>query len=305
MGVAARRNPLAWRYLLNFAPAISYRHPRLTGEQSRLVQALNRDGIAITTASALFGTDPAYSELETAVYNLEREQQRELDAVRSGRTATGEKAFLHEMLGPRPTLDVQTPFARFPLHERILQIANAYFGMYTRLRGYNVWHTFVSDSGARQSQLWHRDREDLLILKVFVYLNDVDDGAGPFTYAPGTHKKGSVQQLPESFDENGVRRSTDEQMSAVVPPERWIKAMGPRSSIIFADTHGYHKGGHCTRTDRLMYHCMFTSPASESKELLVWPDAMPAADDVARAVALAPSRRRMWLTLPATRALRS
>jgi hypothetical protein len=228
----------------------------LDGESARVLRDVNRDGIAITTAEKLFGSDPAYANLESAVEKLEREQAPQLEAIRvangSGRSV--EKNFLHELLGPRPVLDPSTPFARFALNERILRIANAYFGMYTRLRVYNVWHTFVSPGDAKQSQLWHRDREDLLILKVFVYLNDIDDGAGPFTYAPGTHKKGPIQTHPPSFDEQGVRRSTDEQMATVVPASKWIKAIGPKSSIIFADTHGYHKGGHCTERDRIMYH---------------------------------------------------
>ena len=301
--VAARRNPLTWRYVFNFAPSVAYRQPSFDGESARVLADLNRDGIAITTAPALLGNDAAYPSLEAAVGDLEREQAAELQSRRSGAGGDGnvEKTFLHELLGPRPVLDTTTPFAQFALHTRILQIANAYFGMYTRLRAYNVWHTFVSGSGARQSQLWHRDREDLLILKVFVYLNDVDDGAGPFTYAPGTHKKGAIQRIPESFDENGVRRSTDEQMAAVVPAARWIKAIGPRSSIIFADTHGYHKGGHCTERDRIMYHCMFTSPASESKELLVRPQTLAHNGDPARAVALAGQKRRVWLRMPSLR----
>jgi hypothetical protein len=298
--VAARKHPVTWRYLFNFAPAVSYRSAALEGEAARVLHDLNRDGIAITTADALFGADRAYADLAAEVERLEREQAPQLEAIRnangSGRAV--EKSFLHELLGPRPELDPTTPCARFALNQRILRIANAYFGMYTRLRTYNVWHTFVSSTDAKQSQLWHRDREDLLILKVFVYLNDVDDGAGPFTYAPGTHKKGPIQTLPPSFDEQGVRRSTDEQMATVVPASRWIKAVGPRASIIFADTHGYHKGGLCRERDRIMYHCMFTSPASESKELLARPPHALRADDVAHQVALAGPRRRMWLTLP-------
>lgn len=300
LSVAARKNPVTWRYLFNMAPALSYRSAAIEGESARVLRDLNRDGIAIASASALFGPDPAYNELQAAVDKLEQEQAGALDAIRAanGDGRKVEKTFLHELLGPRPVLDPTTPFARFALNQRILRIANAYFGMYTRLRVYNVWHTFVSTSDAKQSQLWHRDREDLLILKVFVYLNDVFDGAGPFTYAPGTHKKGPIQQTPPSFDEAGVQRSTDEQMATVAPSSKWIKAAGPRGTVIFADTHGYHKGGHCTERDRIMYHCMFTSPASESKELLQRPKQTPPADDVAHAVALAGPRKRMWLTLP-------
>ena len=297
---AARKHPFTWRYLYNAAPALAYRSPSLDQESSRILGDLNRFGIALTHADKLFGADSGFRDMETAVARLEQERRAELDSMRARANETGSahKSFLFELLGSRPALDPRDAFARFALHDRILNLANEYFGMYTRLREYNVWHTFVSSAGARQSQLWHRDREDRLILKVFVYLNDVDEGAGPFTYAPGTHEKGPIRTPPAAFNENGVLRSTDEQMSAVVPHDQWIRGMGPKGTIVFADTHGYHKGGHCTERDRIMYHCMFTSPASESKELMTRPAAAEPAPDLARAVALAPARRRLWLTLP-------
>jgi hypothetical protein len=139
--------------------------------------------------------------------------------------------------------------------------------MYTRLRYYNVWHTFATTGEARESQLWHRDREDFKILKVFVYLSDVDEGAGALTYARGSQRSRGLKSNPECFVEGGVKRSKDEQMAAVVPPERWVQAKGPTGTIVFADTSGYHKGGLARERDRLMYVCMFTSPSSQSKEL--------------------------------------
>jgi hypothetical protein len=141
--------------------------------------------------------------------------------------------------------------------------------MHAKLRYYNVWKTFASTEQARESQLWHFDREDNYILKIFLYLDDVDEGAGPFTYAPGTHKKGKYRAIePEYFLEGSVRRTTDDQMNAVFAEDRWIRALGKKGTIIFADTRGFHKGGEARTKDRLMYTCMYTSPASQSKNLI-------------------------------------
>jgi hypothetical protein len=117
--------------------------------------------------------------------------------------------------------------------------------------------------------LWHRDREDFLITKIFVYLSDVDEGAGPFTYARGTHPKGDVRKEPGYSLEGNVRRSTDEQMAEVLAPERWFRGVGPKGTIIFADTRGYHRGGLARERDRVMYTAMFTSQASQSEEFMV------------------------------------
>lgn len=303
---ALRNTELGWRYAFNLAPALGYWRDRrpLAGEGGRVLGDLNRDGIAITSANALLGPVSLFDEVDGTVMRMEEERAAELDELRraaSDTSSLASKAYLCELLGTTPPLETGSVFARFALQDPILDVANAYFGMYTRMRQYNVWHNFVNQAPPRQSQLWHRDREDRQILKVFVYLKDVDDGAGPFTYAPGTHVKGPIQKLPESFREHGVPRSTDEQMEKVVPRERWIKGTAPRGAIVFADTHGYHKGGEARTQDRLMYMCMFTSPASESKELMARPAGPLLMPDVARAVALSPPRRRFWVTLPATR----
>ena len=220
--------------------------------------------MALSSVSRLLGFDSDFRELQRAVERLELKKGSETG---SKGAPAGEKTFNGELLGEYPLLEPDNIFARFALQHPILEVANAYFGMYTRLRYYNVWHTFATKDQARQSQLWHRDREDFKILKVFVYLSDVDEGAGPLTYAMGSQLSRGLRRNPEYFVEGGVKRSNDAQMAAVVPPSEWLKATGPRGTIVFADTSGYHKGGLARERDRLMYVCMFTSPASQSKEL--------------------------------------
>ena len=124
----------------------------------------------------------------------------------------------------------------------------------------------------RESQLWHFDREDKLIVKAFVYLDDVEAGTGPFTYAPGTHPKGIHASLkPEFMMEGNVRRTSDAHMEAACPRAEWRVCTGKKGTIIFADTRGYHKGGEARTGDRLMFTCMYTSPASQSKDLIRFP----------------------------------
>jgi hypothetical protein len=294
---AGRNFELTWRYVFNLAPTLAYkfRPGPISGEAGRVLADLNRNGVAMTSARALLGPDSCYDELATAVDELERDLAERLAAERAAANdfdAIGRKTFMRELLGGRPVLDPDNTYARFALQGPILQIANAYFGMYTRLRYYNVWHTFATQARARESQLWHRDREDHYILKVFVYLSDVDDGAGPFTYAAGSHSKGRLRREPAYFLEGNVKRSYDADMAEVVPEGRWIKAAGPTGTIVFADTHGYHKGGLARERDRIMYTCMFTSQASQSQELLERPGQIAFPPDRERAFALTTRRRR-------------
>lgn len=274
-----RQNEFFWRYGFNFRPSVNYKlnFPAATNTNAeQVVENLNRDGIAVTSIDELLADKKPFAELDAAVESLlenRREELQEIKLKAGDASAIGEKTFNVELLGSEVKFDAESVFARFALQETFLNIANAYFGMLVKLRYYNVWQTFATVGAARESQLWHFDREDNYILKLFLYLKDVDEGAGPFTYAPKTHRKGTLWgKQPEFSLEKNVMRSTDEQMSAVVPKENWVKGIGKKGTIIFADTRGFHKGGEARTDDRLMFTAMFTSPASDSKRLLHFPD---------------------------------
>lgn len=273
-----RNNELVWRYGFNFSPSVNYSFgsdSKLSPTERSVLNKLNRDGIALSSIDDLFADTSEFGELNSAVEGVISSRDEEialLESQAADTTKIGSKTFNLELLGSRLKFDPADTFSRFALNPEFLNIANAYMRMYAQLRYYNVWYTFATNTAARESQLWHFDREDNYILKIFVYLKDVDIGTGPFTYAPGTHRKGPYwNQNPESFNENNVLRTTDEQMSAVIPRERWITATGRKGTVVFADTRGYHKGGEARDSNRLMYTCMFTSPASDSKRLLDYP----------------------------------
>lgn len=248
---------------------------RLTKSDAEIVRSLNSDGVVVVPFDNLV-TDVSFCDLKTAATDLVASRAPDISKLKDAAKidpSIGRKTFNLEMLGSELTFDPTNIFARFALSRSFVNIANSYFRMQTRLRYYNVWYTSASETTARESQLWHFDREDRYILKVFVYLSDVDIGSGPFTYAPGTHKKGRFSSIaPAFFDENGVRRTTDEQMSNVYPPERWRVCTGMKGTVVFADTRGFHKGGEARTSDRLMFTCMYTSPASESRKLIRYPE---------------------------------
>jgi hypothetical protein len=296
----ARGYEFIWRYVYNLGPTLSYTlsRPRLSTEAKRVLCELNQDGVAITSAARLLGLNSCYEELSAAVVKAECNLSAEIESARVASTVdrkVGSKKFIVPLLGDAPLLDLTSVYARFALQREVLDVANAYLGMYGRLRYFNVWHTLASNGGPQESQLWHRDREDLLILKAFVYLTDVNSASGPFTYAPGTHLRGRVRKEPRFFLEGGVRRSDDSQMADAVRPKDWVEGTGPKGTIIFADTAGFHKGGFATANDRLMYTCMFTSPASDSKEFFQRTELAHRRTNAALAYALAPPQRGPWI----------
>jgi hypothetical protein len=172
----------------------------------------------------------------------------------------------------------------------LIAIANSYFGMLTKLRYFNVWHNFPTQDPPKASQLWHRDPEDRAVLKMFVYLTDVDENCGPLSYARGTHFYGSIKKsAPSIIHKEGnvyVRRSDDQQMSRLVPESRWFTATVPKRTIVLADTTGYHKGGWVRAGERVVYTCMFASRASTSPEIFRRSIPLPGYNDPALAFAI-------------------
>lgn len=270
---AARRSPLVWRFYHNLKPTLNYRFKPglkpISAETDRVLRDLNADGIAVTSVEALLGAEGV------ELFRLVRDEIAGHDVRDSGPIAEArvkaqnpvngdEKAFNYSYIVGKRTLTWSDAPLRFALQSSILRLANRYFGMLTRIRYCNVWRTFATQAPARDSQLWHRDRDDHLTVKMFVYLEDVDEGAGPFQYAKGTHPKGPERREPQGKPERpgGPLRTTDEEMAAIVPRDRWHLAVGKAGTIIFADTRGYHCGGRARERDRMMFIAMFVSSST-------------------------------------------
>lgn len=264
---AANRTGPTWRYGVNLGPTLRWRRDRRGAEArtggltSALLGDLDRDGIAVTRLDDLVGEDAATALLD-ATRQARADGAAEVDAARSRRNEADDgtpKPFVVEVLGGAPP-DPAGPLGCFALDPAVLAVVHGYYGMHVRWRYQDIWHTFVTDQPPSQSQLWHRDPEDRLILKVFVALEDVDAGAGPFHYAPGTHAKGRARRRPDATVVDGrTPRSDDAQMARVVPPDRWVQAVGPAGTVVFADTRGFHKGGHATERERVLLVTQYLS----------------------------------------------
>jgi hypothetical protein len=218
---------------------------------ARLLADVRRDGIAFGRFEELFGSKELFEQAAAEARRL-----KDAHAAASGGDPGEDerKPFIARLLSSK--LDAGSPFAKIALDPRLLEVANGYMGMRSLLWAADVWWTFPTPGPAVETQLWHRDGDDLMNLKLFVYFKDVNRDAGPFCYAPGTHPLGTSRRLPER---DAGARSTDEQMAAVVPPEDWIVATGEAGTVILADTCGYHKQVKPEGDDRLLYMVQYTS----------------------------------------------
>jgi hypothetical protein len=196
-----------------------------------VLEALRRDGVAITDAETVFGDRAWFAAADAEAQRLYAQPRERRDAEAGSKAtfltklATGSFAWDHA-------------FVSLAIHPHALAIANGYLRMRSTLRALDLWLTEPTPGPAVQTQLWHRDADDVVNVKMFVYFTDVTRAAGPLCYARGTHPLGPRRELPE-HDEQG--RSTDEQVERVAPTSEWVLCEGKPGTVVFADTCGYHK----------------------------------------------------------------
>jgi len=116
----------------------------------------------------------------------------------------------------------------------ILNIAKNYLNCNPILIQTNLW---ISKDGSQdQSNLFHQDYDDVNFLKIFIYLNDVNEDNGPHCYV-----KGSLKNMITPNNYEPSQRLSDEYIYENYK-ENVIKICGNKGTMIIEDTNGFHKG---------------------------------------------------------------
>lgn len=245
-----------WYYLLNREGRKMYKlYPPLLNEvQKRIVKDLKSNGYALTNLRQLFPNSNYENQLQSYIK----------DKVSRGDTEVKKgKSFLIELWEHIPALDFNHPFIRLGLDGTVLKIVNSYLGVWSKLSLFSLHLTVPVAHRADpvKSQRWHRDPEDKLMCKMFVYLNDIDENSGPFMYVAGSHHGGCWRRLAPQHPPKGFYPPPGlvEQM---VPQEDIKTFTGRAGTVIFCDTSGLHKGGYASSGHRIMFTVGYNSQAS-------------------------------------------
>ncbi len=249
---------------------------------SPAVAAVARDlasgGIAVTRLSDLFPGE-LVSELDR--YVLRQWERlgidRQIGELRARPTASQEKtSYLLDLWEGEHRLDLSNPFVRFSLSVPVLSIVSSYLGMLPKFREFFLQVTAPVASGdPYASQRWHADPDDRRMVKVFLYLNGVDETAGPFSYIRCSHGGGRWRHLFPFAPKARSRRPDPAFIQAHVPAEDIVVATGPAGTLIFCDTSGVHRGGYATRGHRTMWTGVYTTPASALPKRISVPASLP------------------------------
>jgi len=274
-----------WRYVMNAGPTRDHKRAGngLSAEAARVLADLNRDGCATSSLEALTGDPTLLGRLQALAKEFEDERADEVAAKRRALEQVDDlgdgntKPYLVEYLDrERPVIEPNGLLAQLALNPGIKGVADAYYGLRTRIADINIWRNLPSRHKPVSSQLWHRDQpDDHLVLKMFVYLEDVTEGAGPLSYVKGSHGKGDRKWRPQGtlYDGHNVR-AQDDDMNREVPEARRPRFTGPAGTVVLADTLGWHKGGQATSEPRLLIQVLFASQGATDHRQLGVPEGL-------------------------------
>lgn len=242
MGCLERRSDAIYQALLEqFASQL----PPLEADDRSIVEALHQHGIFITTLTAL--DIPSTASVLNSSQNLLPELALIPASHRSNKREFLIKASRNQLL-KHPEIFL------WGLEERLLNIVENYLGLPSAYHGVYFRRDLANGVSGR-TRLWHLDKEDRRMVKIIVYLRDVNEGNGPFQYLSSQLTPSIIQILGYDY---GI--ITDARMQQVVPLSQWTSCIGAAGTVIFVDpARIFHRGKMPIDADRFTLFFDFSS----------------------------------------------
>jgi hypothetical protein len=236
--------------------------PELDDVQRRILADVEAEGYATVAFTELFG-DEQWQELEAMRDRFVAETEADLTKGGDNVRVRAGKEFVVRLHSYGVQLSLDDPWFRTAASYRLLDLANAYLEMWSKLEYVDVWYSVPqpADAARISSQRWHRDYNDQHLLKVFLYLVDVDEAMGPFQYVPGSQPGGQYADA-WPWEPLGKNYPTEEELEALIPSSSVRAFTAPQGTLIFCNTAGFHRGGFSTTSPRVLATATYSSPAS-------------------------------------------
>jgi ectoine hydroxylase-related dioxygenase (phytanoyl-CoA dioxygenase family) len=237
--------------------------PVLDDVQRRILREVEENGFTVATFEELFEDPGHWAQLEAMRDGFVSETEADLAKGGEHVRVRAGKEFVVRLHSYGVALGMDDPWFRSAASRRILDIANAYLEMWSKLEYVDVWYSVPQPADAPRisSQRWHRDYNDKHLLKVFLYLVDVDENMGPFQYVPGSQPGGPYADA-WPWQPLGQNYPTEEELEALIPTSEIKAFTAPKGTLIFCNTAGFHRGGFSTSDPRVLATATYSSPAS-------------------------------------------
>ncbi len=121
------------------------------------------------------------------------------------------------------------------LEERLLDWVEQYIQLPVSYLGVNL-RKDIPNGQQVGTRLWHLDGEDTCVVKILVYLSDVEPEHGPFEYVPKSAFNSTYRYVSPKYWRHQTLYCHDENMANIVARDRWQSCTGAAGSAIIADT---------------------------------------------------------------------
>jgi len=232
------------RVLTALARATKPRHGRGGERAEQLCRQLQRDGIAML---------PAFVDSATT-----QRIRKHLEGLQlSERFAARRAGFALDTVPPNvhvaeyATEDILAcpDVLALANHPQLLDAAARYLGCKPTISSLSIWWSLPADGTAQEAENYHRDVDDWRFVKFFLYLTDVDEGAGPHRFVRGSHRSSNFLR---------IRRIADDEVARAFPAADLLSIEGRAGDAFLEDTFGLHKGQPPQRSRRLLLQVQYS-----------------------------------------------
>ncbi|GAA6622008.1 2OG-Fe(II) oxygenase [Scytonema sp. NUACC26] len=235
------KNPAELEYQFNVKNHTKYL-PNLSTTDRDIVDTLNTEGVVITSLEAL--SIPSSSQMFEAAKNL----------MPKIPTISSEDKSDYVVHATSKQIMESREIFLWGLEQRLLNIVENYLGLPVAYHG-TYFRRDIANNIEKKSRLWHIDSEDRKLLKIIVYLNDINEENGPFQYIP----QSLTPELTHALRyKHGYLQ--DKTMERVISPSNYISCTGSAGTIVFAGTASvFHRGKIPVASDRFAVFYDYTS----------------------------------------------
>ena len=168
--------------------------PELDDVQQRIISELAVDGYCVIPFSELIPEPAAWSAIEARAGTFVAETEASLAGNREALRVRAGKEFVVRLLSYGVELGLDDPWFATCASHRMLDVANTYLGLWSKLEYVDMWYSVPQPADADRiaSQRWHRDFNDKHLLKAFLYLVDVDEGTARSNTCRGARPAGAT-----------------------------------------------------------------------------------------------------------------
>jgi hypothetical protein len=226
--------------------------PDLSPREAELVKALRRDGFVVV--EEYWPRDAALAMRDRLESLLEVGESR--DFASGAYLRFRDNVAFDEGVRRIYHVDKEVPeLAEHREDPMIRRVVHAYYGRPFHSGTLMYQYNTKSNANTRYHHVDAFSQE----FKSFLYLDDVDDGNGPFAYIPGTqraHIRRIVKQLHHGSSATGF---SEKELRGLI--EREVRLTGTAGTLILADVRGFHRGTpQLSRSRSALVNYLYASP---------------------------------------------